>query len=389
MKILTHAPGDQTLPRGPTGTSTRIEIIDIVRGFALFGVLAANMTNWRHANSTWLDGMARDFIRIFLENKSWPLFGLLFGLGVAMQFERERPAGVSIRRMAALFGFGVVTFLPFAGNIILLNYALMGVLLWPLGRLRTQWLLPLALCFVFIYAAAPLYRPLLPGADRVRHQIYARKRALTEGGFVEGMASRAKEIPWVLAGQRLVPQSSVFAMVLVGFWIGRKRLYREISANLPTVRRVLLWSLPVGFSATVASWYLSRSGWEPAVIVAWNAVTALGEDLQSVGYAAAVILLAHRQAWRPVLQPLASAGRLSLTNFMTQFLVLRLLFDRFFLALDFGQAACFLITVSLFSFQVLWSGWWLTRFRYGPAEWLWRAITYWEPPPMRRASVSG
>ena len=389
MQTAAPAPANSSLSAGPTHVSARIEVIDIVRGFALFGVLAANMTNWWHPNRTWLDAVARDFIRVFLENKSWPLFALLFGLGVAMQFEREHPIGVNCRRMAALFGFGVFVFLIFAGNVQLINYALMGLLLLPLRRVRTQWLLPLALTLVVVSAAGPLYRHLLPGAQRVQQQQAARMRLRTEGTFAEVTAGRASEIPWLLIGQRLPSQSRDFAMVLVGFWMGRRRLHRGLSANLPNVRRVLLWSLPLGFAGTATAWYWSRpSGWPPVAMVARDAGTLLAADLQSVGYAAAVILLAHREWWLSVLHPLASVGRLSLTNFMTQFLVLRLLFDRFFLALDWGQGACFGITISLFSLQVFWSGWWVRRYRFGPAEWLWRAITYWEPPPMRLMSIS-
>jgi uncharacterized protein len=264
------------------------------------------------------------------------------------------------------------------------------MLLLPLRRVRTHWLLPLALTLVVVSAAGPLYRPLLPGAQRAQQQHAAGERLRREGGFADVTAARAREIPSLLIGQRLPSQSGDFAMVLVGFWIGRRRLYHGLSANLPNVRRVLRWSLPLGMAVTAAAWYLGRpSGWPPVAMVARDTGTALAADLQSIGYAAAVVLLAHRQRWLTALRPLASVGRLSLTNFMTQFLVLRLLFDRFFLVLDWGHGACFLITVSLFSVQVVWSGWWLRRFRFGPAEWVWRAITYWEQPPMRRISISG
>lgn len=370
---------------GPTPSSGRIELLDIVRGFALFGVLAANMTIWFHPRRTGLDSAVRDFIRLFLENKSWPLFCLLFGLGVAMQFERERPVSVNVRRMVALFGFGLLAFVVFSGNAMLINYSVMGILLLFLRRVPAGGLLPLAFALVLASAASPLYRSMLPGADRVQRQMAERNRLTKEGTMMEVAAQRLDEIPWLLAGQRVTSQSRDFAMVLVGFWIGRRRFYRDIAGHRSQIRRILIWGLPAGFAGTLAAWSWTSAKWPLPAKILWDAGSFLAADLQSVGYAAAIVVLAESAPFYRILRPLASIGRMSLTNFLMQFLILRLLFDRFFLQLDWGQAACFGITISLYALQLLGSRWWMNRFAMGPFEWLWRALTYGRMPQLRRA----
>ena len=386
--LASPKPETHEIATGPVPASARIELIDIIRGFALFGVLAANMTIWYHPRRTGLDTAVRDLIRLLLENKSWPLFCLLFGLGVAMQFERERPLPVHLRRMFALFGFGLIVFVVFSGNAILINYSVMGVVLLLFRRLSTRSLLPFAFAFVLASAAAPLYRSMLPGVERRQAQEAARRRLSKEGTMFEVAAQRLDEVPWILAGQRFQSQSRDFAMVLVGFWVGRRRLHHQVTAHRSHIKRILFWALPVGLAGTLAAWKWTSTQWPLAVMIPWDAGTFLAADMQSVGYAAALIILTERPAFYRILRPLASVGRMSLTNFLLQFLILRILFDRFFLQLDWGQAACFGITISLFALQVLGSCWWMRRFAMGPAEWLWRIATYGRAPQIRLGHAS-
>ncbi|HEY0093977.1 MAG TPA: DUF418 domain-containing protein, partial [Archangium sp.] len=102
-----------------------------------------------------------------------------------------------------------------------------------------------------------------------------------------------------------------------------------------------------------------------------------------------ITLLFQRDAWRRLLAVLAPVGRMALTNYFLQSVMGVLLFYGYGLGLmgKLGSAAQLAVAVALFSLQIVWSHLWLARFRIGPAEWVWRSLTYGEAQPLRRASV--
>lgn len=112
---------------------------------------------------------------------------------------------------------------------------------------------------------------------------------------------------------------------------------------------------------------------------------SLTGPLLALGYAAALALLAQRPRWAARLAPLGAAGRLALTNYLAQSLICTTLFYGYGAGLfgQVGAAAGILIAIAIYALQLLWSVWWLRHFRFGPAEWLWRTLTYGRAQPMR------
>jgi uncharacterized protein len=104
-------------------------------------------------------------------------------------------------------------------------------------------------------------------------------------------------------------------------------------------------------------------------------------------YVAAFALLFQRERWREVLGVLAPVGRMALTNYLMQSVVSLCLYDGWGLGLigRLPPSRCVALTLAVFALQVLWSRAWLARFRFGPAEWLWRSLTYGRAQPMRLA----
>jgi len=118
-----------------------------------------------------------------------------------------------------------------------------------------------------------------------------------------------------------------------------------------------------------------------------TAPQGIGAPLLSLGYASALVWLRERPAWGPRLQALAPVGQMALTNYLLQSIVCTLIFYSYGLGLfgKVGAALGILLTIGMYAAQIPLSGWWLRRFRYGPAEWLWRSLTYLKLQPMRRS----
>jgi uncharacterized protein len=112
---------------------------------------------------------------------------------------------------------------------------------------------------------------------------------------------------------------------------------------------------------------------------------AYGSTALALGYGAGIVLLARRPAWEPVLRPLQNMGKMALTVYLSG----TALFTTLFYGYGFGQAfllgpaAVTMYAILFFTLQLLFCNWWLGRFRFGPAEWLWRSLTYLKIQPLR------
>ena len=402
----------------PVAPASRIVEVDIVRGFALFGVLLVNMYGFGADSITWnspTDKLAFAITRVFFESKSWTLFSLLFGFSFALQLQRAQVRNSSIlptylRRLFVLFAFGAAHALLFDGDILML-YAELGLGLLLVRRLPARILLLLAVGLMLVF---PLIRLVSAGdqpnrSDEVRSIGEARARleraqsthVYTTGSLTEVAADNASAIPANPLEDVKTPESglAVFAMFLVGFSVGRSGFLRDIPGHTAAIARVRAWGLGFGFSAMVAERVLAAiAGYavfrsqraSPNVQFAGDLLFAYGITALALGYAATLILAAQTPRGRAILEPLAGVGRLALTVYLTQ----TLMFTTLFYGYGFGQAfrlgpvAVTAWAVMIFAIQVVACQWWSRRFRFGPMEWLWRSLTYLKWQPLRLRSDS-
>jgi uncharacterized protein len=392
---------------------SRIVEIDMVRGFALFGVLLVNMYNFGAYSIAWdspVDRLAFDFMRVFCEAKSWTLFSMLFGFGFALQLQSAEARGVPIlpfylRRMAALFAFGAVHALLYDGDILML-YAELGVGLLLVRRLPTRGLLLLALGLLLVFPVTRLVSSQVTRAEEDGIQTVAEARAELEedrrshvyatGSLVEVAADNASAIPADPLEDVASPESglAVFAMFLLGFSLGRSGMLRDIAGHVVSIGRARNWGLALGLTAMAGERVLAvtagyavfrTQGAGPGVQLAGDLLFAFGTPALALGYAATILLAAQTPGGKAALAPLASVGRLGLTVYLTQTLMFTTLFYGygFGQAFRLGPAAVTAGTLVFFGVQVVVCQWWTRRFRFGPVEWLWRALTYVRWPPMR------
>ena len=213
------------------------------------------------------------------------------------------------------------------------------------------------------------------------------RRVLTQGSYADAVAMRVGQL-----GQRLRDEAG-FSVILVGvFLIGAWCVQSGMAADpapwQPLLRRLAWIGLPLGIGLGLAGTLIATG--RPAGVddqgydFAYG-LLALGSLPASFGYMAALLLLLRR--WPALARPFASLGRMALSNYLMQSMVLSLLFYGYGAGLwGMGRAAQTGVALALCAVQAVLSNWWLGRYRYGPAEWLWRALTYLRLPSMRPPS---
>jgi len=408
----------------PVAPAERAAVLDALRGFALFGILVANfmvMARWGAEGApdpasfpTAATDPTAHFLQVMLvEGKFYSIFSLLFGIGFAVQLQRAEERGQGNARYAlrllVLLAIGMMHLaFVYTGDILAL-YAVVGFLLIPLRRLPNRAVLWLAgallIVPVAVYAAYwawnwgiadPLWDlgewnylrlgpPELTGVELWRSGDWGLFLQQRQMAFMERVASLVEEMR----------PAKVLALFLVGLWVGRRRLYANLDEAAPLLRRVAAWGLAVGLSANALMAWLDGQG------VLYGAppdyagtglgllqVTAYAVGVAPLGVAyAALFALAWGSArGRRAVGWLAPAGRMALTNYLAQsFIMIAVLFGAGLgLIGRIGPTVIWPLAFAIVVGQAALSAAWLTRFRFGPAEWLWRSLTYGRAQPMRR-----
>ena len=256
---------------GPLEPERRIEAIDMLRGFALFGVLAVNMANFGVPvvlSPALLDQTAYAVMHFFFETKSWRLFSFLFGLGFSLQLLRAESRGgtflpVYFRRLAILFIIGMGHTLFYRGDI-LMTYAMLGLILVVFRKVPPKALLLLS---ALLLAVFPVERALsslrhdvtvLPSVQvnleeaRANLEELRRTHPYSVGSVADVMAHNAESLslpnlPNPFTNFRGIESSpQFFAMFLLGLYTGRRRILHDVEKHTVLIRRVLWWGLAVG-----------------------------------------------------------------------------------------------------------------------------------------------
>ncbi len=417
---------DSPRPHGSENTAfgpatDRLLHLDVLRGFALLGILFVNFEWFTRpiqaivfGAEPGLEGVDRvvDFvIKTLAEGKFYALFSMLFGAGFALMAGRALAhdtafRGLYFRRLLLLALFGVAHLLLVWAGDILLVYALCGMLMLlvfsrtPVARLWKWAIALLALPSLLAWAGAlsiaatrgnpELYASIMQGfADDqavLREQIAAAAIIHAEGGWLDNVGQRLRDAGFLFTNALFwIPP--ILGYFLLGRWLLESGRLSQPSAHEAFFRgwrlRGVLLGLPLSAGAAVLLWQGSQM--VPTLSMAAGlSLMITGAVLLSLGYLATVVLAADR------LRLLAPVGRMALTNYLCQSLVWTWVFYGHGAGLwgELPRWSHPLLVLAFFALQIGFSHWWLARFRFGPAEWLWRTLTYGHAQPMRRAEGS-
>jgi len=407
----------------PVQPGERAQVIDVLRGIAIFGILLVNMMLFAHPVyqevievaplTNPLDRAATWLIAFFAEGKFFTLFSLLFGLGLALQMHRAQAKGVQvvplyIRRLLVLLVIGLAhAFLLWWGDI-LIYYALLGLVLILFRDSTPRTLLKWAVAFFILplvinaglIGSFELARGTPEGAASIQaalaeaeaHYRAAYEQALMVyrgADFTAMIPQRLEDWVFGVTGVLLSGMFSIIlAMLLVGLYIGKLQWLHRPQEHLPVFRRVFAWGAGVGIAANLLYVTLIQPGrtlepsWE---MLLGLAAFVIGAPALSLAYTAGLVLLFQQPRWKARLAPLAAVGRTALSNYLLQTIVCTTIFYGYGLGLfgQIGPAAGVGLTLAIFGLQIVLSNAWVKRFSFGPFEWLWRSLTYGRLQPMR------
>jgi uncharacterized protein len=181
----------------------------------------------------------------------------------------------------------------------------------------------------------------------------------------------------------------LLALFLVGMVFVKRGYLQNSAEHLPLFRRGLRLGLGIGLPANFIIALLDASGGSAITSVLpalGQAMLLIAGPLLTLGYISAFVLLTQSESWRNRFAPLAAAGRMALSNYLAQSIVCTFIFYSFGLGL-YGQVGAFaglVLSVVIWLMQLPVSMLWLSRFRFGPFEWLWRTLTYGKVQPMSK-----
>ncbi len=411
MTSSPSAPGSAAEPRRP---AIRLASIDVLRGVVILGILPMNIQLFATVDANFLNPFAGPWtdsanvtlwsvMHVLFGHKDLTIFSMLFGAGILMIDERagadSRAAYRHYRRMLVLLGLGMLhAYLLWPGDI-LVTYALAGMAVYPLRRLRPHrqlflgiaaYAVPMVLCLIvgLLLPRAPaslqesvyaMFQP-SPEAMAAHHATYSQ-------GWLAQFSDRAASS---LTIQLVIVPAALF-WVAAGMMLAGMALYRwgVFFAQLPVRRYLAMIALALGLGLPSILYGLHRNfaaGWDPAYSMFLGRLFSESvAPLMACGWIACWMLVCRAGALPRLTALLAAVGRMALTNYLAQTLICSFLFYGHGLGLigrvdRFGQVG---IAIAVWVLQLTASWFWLRRFQFGPAEWLWRALTYVRPPALQ------
>lgn len=377
-------------------THKRIASLDILRGFALLGIILVNVLgfnasffNFGGYYSSLPDAFQQSFYNIYISltaDKFIFLFSFLFGYGIYMQYRKFKQRGEDFtpflsRRMGvlALFGIAHILFL-WAGDILLL-YAIAGFVVMPILKLPTKWQIVIALFFYFfigLWLALGVWLPLpMKLSSTCTECLEQAKVIYANGNYIECFKLRLLEYAAFRDINIIYYLPKIIGVIILGIIASKNNLHKKVAANKQK------WSILMLLLATIG--VVSYFGYEKIVNFESPFADALymsGYEFMNLfigfAYLLLILIIASFKTIAKVLWPFALMGRMSLTNYIMQSLIMAVVFYGWGFGL-FGQTnvtSVILIGIGVYLFQIILNIIWFKFYNQGPLEKLWRKISY-------------
>ena len=399
----------------PVSLSERIGSLDVLRGFAVLGILIMNIQGYAMIGAAYLNPAAFGDLNglnrvawivshILGDQKFMTIFSILFGAGIVLfsgraEAAKRKPAALHYRRTFWLLVIGLMhSYLLWNGDI-LVAYALCALIVYLFRKLTPKKLLIIGLVLLaissLIYLMAGLSMPSWPeeavaatmefwqpGAEAINQEIAAYR-----GGFSTQMLHRA-------------PSSFYFQTFIFLIWTGWRAgglmllgmaffKWRILSAERSNhfYRSLALIGFAVGLPIVSAGVvYNFSKGWtlQQSMFLGWQ-FNYWGSLLVSLAFIAVVMLICKNKVLNRLTSAFSAVGRMAFSNYLLQTVICTFIFYGHGLGLfaKVDRIYQILIVAAVWIFQLIVSPIWLRHFRFGPAEWLWRSLTYWKIQPLR------
>ena len=402
----------------PVAERERIVVLDVLRGIALLGVVVANVWLWFSGISFKFPGYREELLRfsidsavffaiaVLVSGKAMSTFSFLFGLGFAVQMLRAASRGRSIvptyvRRLTVLLLIGAIHMTLLWYGDILFAYAVLGFSLilfrHRADRTLLTWAAILIIAVPLLLGGIPWMLDVLgipvppPKLEEIAKRNAATLATFQSGSYGAIVGENLHQAGKFYAGRKAPWLLYVLGLFVLGLYTGRRQVFERVTEHRKTFRRIASWGIPVGIGGSVLMAVLQTvlppeaMFSEPRLVLLVMAVFVVSTVPLAAGYVSAATLLLQDETWRRRLGVFAPVGRMALTNYLSQTVIMLLIYYPYGGGLigRVGPAVGLGIALAVFALQIVWSRIWLARFQFGPMEWLWRSLTYGEFQPMR------
>ncbi|WP_028596478.1 DUF418 domain-containing protein [Paenibacillus assamensis] len=367
----------------------RLHVLDAIRGFALFGILLLHMIMFQYPSPEDISKLSNfeqtlsTFINTFTSGSYRPIFSFMFGVGFIILLRSLERRGLRVRitflrRFLFLFGIGIVHYMYFWKFDILSTYGIAGLLLLLfLRRQPKTWLISSLLIWMSAPVISLLIRPLdivdkpLWHVMDLIHLVSPTIWDPMQSTFHLLWASATEVLPYFLFGMYMMHSN----------WFHRVEDNRKRNGILAILFLIIGWPIK-------AMLIFSDSA------EAWADLLVIASGLTALGYMFAIMYLFTTRLGGRFFKPFQEVGKMSLTHYVSHSIIFGLLFipagkwfEGFGLIHSVGVFWGIIIACVTIVLQAKVSTWWLSRFAYGPIEWLWRMITYWKWTPIKKSTA--
>jgi uncharacterized protein len=394
--------------------SGRIEAIDVLRGFTLFGIIVVHFLEQYYAGiwpeqysdattPTLADKITGGFISLLISGKFYMIFSFLFGLSFYMQFSKSgREKNFTARfawRLTILFIIGFIHHLHYRGDILTI-YAILGFGLLLCYRLPDNYLLVVALFLILNIPAfiARAVDAIFPAGDGNPFSIFPQQQlldymnTLRSGSYMEVLKANFFEFAGKMQIQVLTGRLYItLGLFLLGIYVGRKNIFNRPEAHIPLFKKLLKYGGLTVLSTIVFSGIVfggsALAGWTLSPEVNWlmgGFVIDIFNAAMATIYVATVIVLFQKTKWQKRLMIFSPVGKMGLTTYLMQSVFGTIIFFNFGFGLfmEIGALISVAIGVALFVVQIIFARIWFNYFTQGPIEWIWRNLTYLQIQPI-------
>jgi uncharacterized protein len=401
---------------GPVQQTDRSVSLDVLRGFAVLGILVMNIQSFSmpdaayfnpsaYGNLEGLDYWVWLLSHVLVDMKFMAIFSMLFGAGMVLMAERmeatgRRPGPVHYRRMVILLLIGLAhAWLLWTGDI-LFAYAMCGLLVYLFRRRRAGTLVVLGILSLGVTTAfavlSQISLPYWPPEQVAEMGEWWAPSAATLSEILEAFRGGWADQNTIRFENAFMMQTGAFlsfiswragGMMLIGMG-----LYKLGVFNATLARKTYGWMIAAGVVVGIpvillGVRYMNAAGWTfEAGFFMGRQYNYWASVLVSLGWVGVVMLACQRSRGGRLYRSFAAAGQMAFTNSLMQTFLCTTLFygHGFGLYGSVGRTGQILIVFAVWAAILVWSPWWLARFRFGPLEWAWRTLTYMRMQPMRR-----
>lgn len=396
----------------------RIEVIDVIRGFTLFGIALIHMVEQYYAgpppaeamsSSSASDGIVIGLVQLLIGGKFFMIFSFLFGLSFYIQLSKANGNESFLLRFSwrllILFAIGLLHHLHYRGDILSI-YALLGFGLLIFYRLPDKALLILSIAFIadvpaIIFRTVQIFYPFGESPfSQNQEVIQAYYETLKHGTYFDILRANFYEFATKMSFQVWSGRLYItFGLFLLGVYAGRKRYFERADEFLSFNRKGMRWAgmimlftflTGIIFFAVLPNVFGLTAPESISMLIGGTLMDLFNAALAFI-YVAGIVILFRKPKWRSRLMILYPVGKMGLTVYLLQTLFGTLVFFSYGLGLLFsiGSLYALLLGFGFFIIQIVFARLWLQRFTYGPIEWIWRNLTYLRLQPLAAGKQIG